>query len=235
MSLALLNLAYYGVSIAPIPKALGYIFPRGGGNKVVFNLSAYGELALRIRSEIVTSINGPTLIYKGDDLKITNGKVFHDMAFKSEEITGGWITVNRPDGTSEDKYFSMKQLLSYKGNSTSEAWTAGIDKQPTKGMLEAKILRHTMDTYPLLDLGVMNKKGSFSPLAAEAALGNAYEELSTGAEDEDLTDDEDGTDEDVDAYTTDEEPAGNHQEAAKTTVKATKPEVKEEEDIPLDF
>ena len=184
IAMALSRLAYSGLSIEPIPKALAYIYPaKGGGGKVfTFAQSAYGKMALRIRYKVITSGNGPYLVCKGDTLKITNGKVYHDMAFQSEEITGGWMTVNRPDGTSCDHYYSIAQLNNYKkkGAGGGEAWTGGIEvededgntrKQGTRGMYEAKILSHTMDLYPITDRRLEN---GADILTADAALANSY-------------------------------------------------------------
>lgn len=184
IAMALSRLAYCGLSIEPIPKALAYIYPaKGGGGKVfTFAISAYGKLALRLRYKVLTSVNGPYLVFKGDHFRMPNGKVDHDPNFESDEIIGGWMTVNRPDGTSADSYFSIAQLNNYKkkGAGGGEAWTGGIEvedeegntkKQGTRGMYEAKILSHTMDLYPITDRRLEN---GADILTADAALANSY-------------------------------------------------------------
>lgn len=221
MAMALLNLASSGLSIDPIDKALAYIFPRGGSNKVVFDPSPYGELALRIRNGVVTSVKGPVLVYDGDIVKGKNGDVDIEQLYKSEKIIGVWVRVYRPDRTHEDKYFTMAQILTYRDKSRSQnstGWTGGVavdgQKQPTRGMLEAKALKHTMDTYPLYNLN------------AEAAFANTYAALTTG---DDKTD--------VEALTEGRETYENYEEghddppppppAAEQSVRAAEPEKKE--------
>lgn len=237
MAMALMRLARCGLSIDPIPKALAYLYPRDGGNRVVLVISAYGELALRILGGSISTINGPTLVYKGDDIRVNNKTgVDHTMAFQSDEIIGGFVTINRPDNTSEDKYYTMAQLLSYKkkGSGGGHSWTGGVDGQPTKGMLEAKILRHAVDTYPLTDLRKAGPKGGFDPLAADTALANAFEEMSGGDEEIMKTMHEPpNTDDDGPDYTEQEQ----EQTPEPTKPKSTKSAPPKEQSVyqPLDF
>lgn len=165
---AMLDLAYHCLSIEPISKAEAYITPRSHNlgtkdkpqwqQRVILQISAYGELKLRIRSGIVKYANNPVMVYKGDDFKVVNGVVQHTSRHESDEITHAWIMITRHDNSVEYKHFSIGEILSFKAKADeqqqkSHAWTGGVNGQPTPGMIAAKVIKHSFSTYPRLFLG----------------------------------------------------------------------------------
>lgn len=163
---ALLDIAYHNLSIEPVSKAQAYVLPRGynKGNRsnpkwetrMYLMISSYGELYLRIKNGIIKYVDNVVLVHEGDDFKIVNGKVEHTGYMKSDKITHAYIRIVRPDGTDDYKAYSMSEILKYRSMSESpksKHWTGGIDGQPTRGMIEAKVIKHAFNAYPRVNLG----------------------------------------------------------------------------------
>lgn len=189
----LLDLAYHGLSIEPVSKAQAYIVPRSHNlgtkdnpqweQRVLLVISAYGELALRVRSGIIRYVDGPYLVYAGDHFTTTpDGCIEHVRNHESDEVTDAWIKITRYDGSTECKEFSIQEIMAYKKKSdtpTSTAWTGGVDGQPSRGMIEAKVLRHSFSAYPRLKLGQNTTVQTDDDIAADAAYAAAIADLST--------------------------------------------------------
>ena len=192
-----IDLAYYAMTIEPMNKALAYVMPRSVNigtkenkkweKRVLLQISPYGELALRLDSKVIRAIQGPFLVHQGDSIETVNGMVHHIGRNQSTKITGGWIRIIRWDGVQDDRYFSMEQIMNYRSKSKdpgSFAWTGGIDGQPTRGMIEAKVIKHGFDTYPRLNLSATSELASDEEdtFTKEAILANTMAEMSGGSE-----------------------------------------------------
>lgn len=201
--LALLDLAYHALSIEPIPKAQAYIYlspkniapkgqPENWEQRAVYKISGYGELTLRVRSGVIKYADNPVLVYEGDYFEPIDGIVHHTAKRVSKKITDAYIKITRDDGSVDYKYFSMDEIYSFKAQSKSKgsvAWTGGVDGQPTRGMIDAKVIKHAFSTYPRLVVGGQNTQLETNEFAGDAAyaaiLGNmagAQEEIAAAVE-----------------------------------------------------
>lgn len=164
---ACIDLAYNGLSIESVPKALAYMTVRnaniGTKEKKVYEprlkyvVSAYGELELRCRpGSIIKYITGPELVYEGDVFEKKNGIIEHIRKNESSTIIAVWMKITRIDNSVEYKDFSREQIESYRNMSkepNSTAWKGGVDGQATRGMWEAKCIKHGLSNYPRIHLG----------------------------------------------------------------------------------
>lgn len=235
IALAMIDLAYHGLTIQPISKTSGYLVPRPKNLKkrkndpdqwekrVVFVISAYGELELRRRSGIIIGAKNPVMVYQGDIFETptdtvnnrTVTKIHHVPMKQSQIITHAYIVLILPGGYEDVKVFSMEEIQAFRALQRSEAmrkaapWTGGINGQPMRGTIEAKVIKHAFSTYPRINLG-----GSTASLATEeidylerdASLAAVMGGTAEVSEDEDgVYDDqdeqypEDMTDEQIDA------------------------------------
>lgn len=171
--LMLLSLAYNGVSLEPKSKAEAYIVARGHrlvpkkwedeakkkGKEIwekrcVLMISGYGELKVRMNRGVIKHAGIPALVYEGDEFKIINDgghkHVHHVQNMKSSVVTHAYIEITSMTGHVDVKPFTMEELMSYKNFSkdpTSPAWTKGVGGGPTRGMIEAKVIKHALSTY----------------------------------------------------------------------------------------
>lgn len=157
---AFINIAFYAISIAPVEKAQAYVIPKkGAANEVGLKITGYGELAIRKANGSVQDVMGPILVHDGDSIQTVDGKVHHIGLHKSSKIIGVWARITKRNGKEDDKYFSMEQIQSYRAKSPAKdgyAWTGGPPapdgtKQPTLGMIEAKVFQHMFDTYQRME------------------------------------------------------------------------------------
>lgn len=229
---ALLDLAYHGLSIEPISKAQAYIVPRAFNlgtkenkkweQRVILMISAYGELALRVRSGIIKYVDGPYLVYEGDDYSTDDGCPKHSRTHKSDKIIAAWMRITRYDGSTECKEFSMTEIMAYRAKADAEqqnssAWTGGVNGQPTRGMIEAKVIKHSFATYPRLKLGE-NTALDADGLAGDLAYAEAMQDMTGGPE---TTDDE--GDYTQDQWHSSDEPPADPPPATKTKAKTPAP------------
>lgn len=182
IALAMIDLAYHGLTIQPISKTTGYLVPRPKNLKkrkndpdqwekrVVFVISAYGELELRRRSGIIVGAKNPQMVYEGDIFEprteTKNGHtvttIRHIPMKASMRITHAYIVLILPGGYEDVKIFSIEEIQAFRKLQRNEnmrnaaSWTGGIDGQPMRGTIEAKVIKHAFSTYPRLNLGGSN-------------------------------------------------------------------------------
>lgn len=134
------------------------------GQSASLNISAYGELKMRIRAGQILRMNNPVVIYEGDRFQPrTNerGEMTIDYApaipRKSNAIVGCWVSMVMPGG-----YIDFKWLLtddierlrlcsipkSKRGDSsqTGNALYRSNGGQIDPGFLETKTIKHAMKT-----------------------------------------------------------------------------------------
>lgn len=163
---SLLDGAYHDLSIEPITKPLAYLLNKGHNigtkaapvyeQRAYFAVTGYGEILLRIRSGFIKHADNPVIVYEGDFFQVVNNVPHHEQGFESSVITHAYMKITRYDGTVDYKVFPMSQIQTYRGasdNKSSVAWTGGVDGQPTIGMIEAKVIKHSFSTYPRIKLG----------------------------------------------------------------------------------
>lgn len=177
---AMLSQAYYGLSLEPVGKAAAYLQSRKG--VLSFYISAYGELALRIRAGQIRYADPVVPVFEGDDFDLINGIVHHSARQASDKIVGAWIKITRADGSVFYKHFQMFEIQNWRkkapeAQQKSEPWTGGPGGQITRGHLEAKVLRHSMETFPRLVTAAPAVFSDESFDDAEAAYASAIAEL----------------------------------------------------------
>jgi len=194
--LALLDLAYHALSIEPVSKAQAYIYlqpkntaPKGSPavweQRAVYKISAYGELTLRVRSGVIRYADNPVLVYEHDDYEKIDGRVHHRAKRMSQRVTDAYIKITRDDGSVEYKDFSMADIYSFKAKSKSAdslAWTGGVDGQPTRGMIEAKVIKHAFSTYPRLVVGGQNTQLETDVIDGDAAYATVMAKMAGAPE-----------------------------------------------------
>lgn len=68
------------------------------------------------------------------------------------------------------------------------AWTGGVGGQPTRGMIEAKVIKHSFSTYPRLRLGNSTiLMTDDMDMEADAAYAQAMAGISQDEDEEDNT------------------------------------------------
>jgi recombinational DNA repair protein RecT len=187
----LMDLAYHGTSIEPISKPLAYCQPQNYNvgtrdtpkweTRAEHKISPYGELYLRMRSGTVKYAENPVLVVEGDEIKVIDNVVHHTKTIPriSDKIIGGYIRITRTDGSREDKWYDIAQLMHFKASADekqqkSKFWTGGIGGQAMEGMLEAKIIKHSFKTYPRLKLGKATKMADESDMERQLIGEDAY-------------------------------------------------------------
>lgn len=201
----LLDLAYHGLSIQPISKPLAYVLPRkstiknADGTKTdelraQLGITAYGEIALRIRSGIIKHVDNPVMVYKGDffeqseDPITRETRIGYQARYESEEIVRAFVKITRYDDTWDYKTISLDDMMRLKSksdNKTGAPWTGGANGGPLRGMWETKVLKHAFNTYPRIKLG-LNTVSNDEDFVADAAYASAMSRLiPTGQDDDD--------------------------------------------------
>lgn len=203
----LLDLAYHGLSIQPITKPQAYVLPRkiplknADGTKsdelrALLGLTAYGEIALRIRSGIIKHVDNPVMVYKGDFFEQRENPVTRETTigyqarYESEEIVRAFVKITRYDDTWDYRVISMDDMMRLKAksdNKTGAPWTGGPGGGPLRGMWETKLLKHAFNTYPRIKLG-LNTEANDEDFVADAAYAAAMSKfITTGEDDDDST------------------------------------------------
>lgn len=194
--LALLDLAYHALSIEPVAKAQAYIYlspknlagkdePARWEQRAVYKISGYGELTLRVRSGVIKYADNPVLVYEGDYFEPIDGIVHHTPKKLSKRITDAYIKITRGDGSVDYKWFSMDEIYSFKNKSKTQgsvAWTGGVDGQPTRGMIDAKVIKHAFSTYPRLVIGGQNTQLETDTLDGDAAYASLMAKMAGAPE-----------------------------------------------------
>lgn len=184
---AFFDIAYHGISIEVIPKPEAYITPKGAkvpGSeekemRASLRITGYGELGIRIRNGVIRHIDNPVMVYRGDVYSVHNGIPDHHQRHESEEIIHAYVKITKKDGSVEFKSYSMAEIQGWRAqsdNPNGKPWTGGVPwkdaegkehKQPTRGMIETKVIKHSMNALPRI------KMGANTELATDAD----YEEL----------------------------------------------------------
>lgn len=174
-----LEIAINNLSIQPGGKADAFIEPRnmkitrkGADGKPVeewgctasLNVSAYGELKMRIRAGQILRMNNPVVVYEGDRFQPrTNerGEMTVDYApaipRKSNTIIGCWVSMMMPGGFIDFKWLlaeDIERLRTYsipkskRGDATQTGNTLYRSNggQIDPGFLETKTIKHAMKT-----------------------------------------------------------------------------------------
>lgn len=202
----MMDLAYYGLSIQPTSKQQAYVLPRkvsvknADGTKseevrVQLALTAYGEIALRIRSEIIKYVDNPVMVYKGDfyEPKTISGTkqtvIDHIPRFESEEIIHAFVKITRFDDSVDYGTISLDDMMRLKAssdNKTGKPWTGGAGGGPMKGMWVTKLLKHSFNTYPRIKLKDNTVLAPDEPTKADAAYASVMSGFITDEEDDDI-------------------------------------------------
>ena len=167
---AFLEIAITGLSIQPGGKSEAYLESRGTKqqdgsyiNTASLVVTAYGELAMRIRNGQLERMSNPQIIYKEDIFQPrTNerGDLTVDyrpnIPRKSNEIIGCYVCLVLPKDQRDFKWLlqdDIARLMKYsergmggKANALYSANSGQIDP----GFLEAKTIKHAMRTLPKL-------------------------------------------------------------------------------------
>lgn len=129
------------------------------------NISAYGELKMRVRAGQILRMNNPVVIYDGDRFQPrTNerGEMTIDYApaipRKSNTIVGCWVSMHLPGGFIDFKWLlqdDIQRLAKYStpksgNNPKPNALYSSNNGQIDPGFLEAKTIKHAMRTCPKL-------------------------------------------------------------------------------------
>ena len=212
---AFFDLAYHGISIEVIPKPEAYITPRKGDVpgapnekewRATLRITGFGELGIRIRNGVLRHIDNPVMVYAGDGYYVNDGIPVHKQLHTSDEIIHAYVKITKRDGSIEYKSYSMTEIQAWRAqsdNPNGKAWTGGIPykdaegkehKQPTRGMIETKVIKHSMNALPRIKLGSNTELApdvDYEYLLAEkavkkeAAYADTMSKFTTGHEDED--------------------------------------------------
>ena len=188
-----LEIAINNLSIQPGGKADAFIEARnvniGTRDNQVWetvpslNISAYGELKMRMRAGQIIRMNNPVVIYDGDRFQPrTNerGEMTIDYApaipRKSATIIGCWVAMHLPGGFIDFKWLlqdDIARLAKYSERGmggTANALYKSNNGQIDTGFLEAKTIKHAMRTCPKLRTSdVVSFDGEEEYAAAEVA------------------------------------------------------------------
>lgn len=170
-----LEIAINNLSIQPGGKADAFIEARnvniGTRENTVWetvpslNISAYGELKMRMRAGQIVRMNNPVVIYEGDRFQPrTNerGEMTIDYApaipRKTGTIIGCWVSMHLPGGFIDFKWLLQDDIDRLKRYSTPKfgdnpkpnALYTSNNGQIDTGFLEAKTIKHAMRTCPKL-------------------------------------------------------------------------------------
>jgi recombinational DNA repair protein RecT len=170
---AFLEIAVTGLSIQPGGKSEAYLESRGAKqpdgsyqNAAVLQISAYGELSMRIRAGQIIRMSNPIVLYEGDYFQPkTNarGELFVDyqsaIPRKSTSIFGCYVTIYLPHNGIDFKWLlkdDIERLRKYSERGMggkANALYAANGSQIDPGFLEAKTIKHAMRAYTKLRVG----------------------------------------------------------------------------------
>lgn len=117
-------------------------------------VSAFGELALRIKQGQITHVDNPVLVFEGDVFKMGTHEnklyVTHEVILprKSEVVIACYVRITRTDGSIDYKVLTAPELdkiRQFSESKDSKAWNNGYN-----GMFQTKTIKHAFRTYPKL-------------------------------------------------------------------------------------
>lgn len=180
---AFLEIAVTGLSIQPGGKSEAYLESRGTKqpdgsyiNSAMLQISAYGELNMRIRAGQIIRMSNPIVLYDGDHFQPkTNarGELTIDyqslIPRKSNTIVGCWVAIYLPHNGIDFKWLlkdDIERLKKYSARAnkkwddaakkyveTPSALYSANGEQIDPGFLEAKTIKHAMRSYTKLRVG----------------------------------------------------------------------------------
>lgn len=178
---AFLEIAVTGLSIQPGNKSEAYLESRGAksgkkdekGNDIWINsatlqVTAYGELNMRMRSGQIVRMSNPIVLYEGDVFQPhTNqrGEIVVDyktaIPRRSGNIIGCYVTIYLPNDGIDFKWLLQDDIERLKKASIPKTGDSKVaaalyssnNGQIDTGFLEAKTIKHAMRAYTKLRVG----------------------------------------------------------------------------------
>ncbi|MDR2652290.1 MAG: recombinase RecT [Prevotellaceae bacterium] len=175
---AFLEIAITGLSIQPGSKSEAFLEARSANigtkdspkweNSALLQVTAYGELNMRIRSGQIVRMSNPIVIYDGDHFQpytTPRGELTIDykpaIPRKSNTIVGCWVAITLPGNGIDFKWLLKDDIERLKKASIPKT---GESKNPAalyssnngqidSGFLEAKTIKHAMRSYTKLRVG----------------------------------------------------------------------------------
>lgn len=163
----------------------------------MLTLTAFGELALRIRAGHLLRMSNPIVIYEGDTFQPhtnDNGDLVISYALKvprtSTKIIGCWVTLILPHGMKDHKWMlqdDIDRLQEASGKQVRDAQKTNKEKanalytsnggQIDVGFLETKCIKHAMKTLPKLRMGssiITETEVDYENVVEAAPVGASY-------------------------------------------------------------
>ena len=170
-----------GITLDNTTRPLLYVLSRG--NSAYVEISPYGELALRVKAGQLLYADRPVVVYEGDEFRpMINDRGQKVVRYSatipraSGKIAGAFIKLVRPDQSFDYSWMLPEDIDRLAGYSSKQNKRTGKandlytcnDGQVDTGFLEAKILKHSLKTFPPLRLG------QFSTLSTDEASASDY-------------------------------------------------------------
>jgi recombinational DNA repair protein RecT len=180
---AFLEIAITGLSIQPGSKSEAYLESRGANsgikdekgdiiwiNSATLQVTAYGELNMRIRSGQIVRMSNPIVLYDGDTFQPhTNERGELVISYKpaiprrSNKIIGCYVAIYLPNNGLDFKWLLQEDIdrlskasIPKTGSSDKKKPSALYSSnggQIDAGFLEAKTIKHAMRAYTKLRVG----------------------------------------------------------------------------------
>lgn len=184
-----LDMAVNGLSLDPTGRPHCYLIPRSVKtnykdehgkdiyeNRASVNVTAYGELTMRMRAGQVKYVDNPVIVYEGDHFNISLNRGIKSVEYSalcpriSTRVIAAFIRIVRNDGSEDYQWLmegDIERLKKYseKANAkwddlarrkldgkANDLYTSN-GGQIDPGFLENKMIKHAFDAYPKVRTG----------------------------------------------------------------------------------
>lgn len=195
-----LDMAVNGLSLDPTGRPHCYLIPRcvktnhkdGNGkdiyeNRASVNVTAYGELTMRMRAGQVKYVDNPIIVYEGDHFRASLTKGVKTIEYSAQcpristKVIAAFIRIVRNDGSEDYQWLmegDIERLKKYSEKANSK-WDENARRkvdgkandlytsnngQIDPGFLENKMIKHAFDAYPKV------RTGNFTLMETEQEL-----------------------------------------------------------------
>ena len=174
-----IEIAVSGLSIEPGTRALAYIVGKNVNvgtpaaplweGQIRLVISAYGELAIRMRQGQVRHVDNPVVVYANDEFSFSdrNGRKEVDytchLPHKGQPIVACYLRITRADGSidysvmTEEDWTRLAAYSAKQNKKTGANALYGVDAQGNThidaGFLMAKCIKHAFRTYQKVKIG----------------------------------------------------------------------------------
>lgn len=184
-----LDMAVNGLSLDPTGRPHCYLIPRSvktnykdaAGkdiyeNRASVSVTAYGELAMRMRAGQVKYVDNPVIVYEGDHFNVSLSRGLKSVEYTAQcpristRVIAAFIRIVRNDGSEDYQWLmegDIERLKKYSEKANSK-WDDSARRkvdgkandlytsnggQIDPGFLENKMIKHAFDAYPKVRTG----------------------------------------------------------------------------------